>query len=142
MSLIERDLSIRAIAEDIHDLVMTERPDCNDTVESWIPIAADILSGVPDAEPEITDEQAILHLQSTGWMQNHDKAMYESGLREQLADDSGSYDSLIQTQPEIIYCKDCKLFGEPKCLMCFDGYDWAEPDGYCHMAERRKRWAD
>lgn len=40
-------------------------------------------------------------------------------------------------QPEIIRCKDCKLFGDEKCLMCFDGYDWAEPDGYCHYAERR-----
>ena len=38
---------------------------------------------------------------------------------------------------ELIRCKDCKLFGDPKCLMCLDGYDWAEPDGYCHMAERR-----
>ena len=52
----------------------------------------------PSAQPEpseITDEKAILHLQSTGWMQNHDREMYESGLKEQLADDSGSYDSLI-----------------------------------------------
>lgn len=53
---------------------------------------------LPSAQPEpseITDEQAILHLQSTGWMQNHDREMYESGLRERLADDSGSYDSLV-----------------------------------------------
>jgi len=50
---------------------------------------------------EITDEQAILHLQSTGWMQNHDREMYESGLREQLADDSGGYDSLIPCEDTI-----------------------------------------
>ena len=52
---------------------------------------------LPSAQHEpsgITDEQAIRHLQSTGWMQNHDREMYESGLREKLADDSGSYDSL------------------------------------------------
>ena len=49
----------------------------------------------------ITDEQAIEHLQSTGWMQNHDREMYESGLREQLADDSGSYDSLIPSEDTI-----------------------------------------
>ena len=55
----------------------------------------EIVQRLPSAQPEITDEQAIEHLQSTGWMQNHDREMYESGLREQLADDSGSYDSLI-----------------------------------------------
>lgn len=51
--------------------------------------------GKEDAKAEITDEQAIEHLQATGWMQNHDREMYESGLRERLADDSGSYDSII-----------------------------------------------
>ena len=51
---------------------------------------------------EITDEQAILHLQSTGWMQNHDKEMYEKGLRERLADDSDSYDSLIPSGDTIL----------------------------------------
>ena len=59
---------------------------------------------LPSVQPEpseITDEQAILHLQSTGWMQNHDREMYESGLREQLADDSGSYDSLIPYEDTI-----------------------------------------
>ena len=58
----------------------------------------------PSVLPEpsgITDEQAILHLQSTGWMQNHDREMYESGLRKQLADDSGSYDSLIPCEDTI-----------------------------------------
>ena len=63
-----------------------------------------VLRNLPSAEPEpseITDEQAILHLQSTGWMQNHDREMYESGLREQLADDSGSYDSLIPCEDTI-----------------------------------------
>lgn len=42
-------------------------------------------------QPELTDEQAIEHLQLLGWMQRHDKEMYESGLREQLADDSDDY---------------------------------------------------
>ena len=60
---------------------------------------------MPSAQPEpseITDEQAIMHLQSTGWMQNHDREMYESGLRERLADDSDSYDALLPSaQPEL-----------------------------------------
>ena len=62
------------------------------------------LKQLPSAQPEpseITDEQAILHLQSTGWMQNHDREMYESGLRKQLADDSGSYDSIIPFEDTI-----------------------------------------
>ena len=62
------------------------------------------IENLPSAQPEpseITDEQAILHLQSTGWMQNHDREMYESGLRKQLADDSGSYDSIIPCEDTI-----------------------------------------
>ena len=43
------------------------------------------LRGEP-AQPEITDEQAIEHLQASGWMQNHDKQMSEMGLRERLYD--------------------------------------------------------
>ena len=57
-----------------------------------------ILKSLPSAQPEITDEQAIEHLQATGWMQNHDHEMYMMGKREGLADDSGSYDSLIPAQ--------------------------------------------
>jgi hypothetical protein len=50
---------------------------------------------LPSAQSEITGEQAIEHLRESGWMQNHDKQMYEMGLREQLADDSDSYDALL-----------------------------------------------
>ena len=53
------------------------------------------IKALPSAQPEITDKQAIEHLQESGWMQNHDKQMYEMGLREQLADDSDSYDALL-----------------------------------------------
>ena len=66
--------------------------------------AEEVLRSLPPAQPEpseITDEQAILHLQSTGWMQNHDREMYESGLRKQLADDSESYNSLIPCEDTI-----------------------------------------
>lgn len=58
---------------------------------------------LPSVQPEITDEQAIDHLQKSGWMQNHDRQMYEAGLKEKLADDSGSYDALLPSaQPEQI----------------------------------------
>jgi len=58
---------------------------------------------LPSVQPEITDEQAIEHLQESGWMQSHDKQMYEAGLKEKLADDSGSYDALLPpAQPDYI----------------------------------------
>lgn len=47
-------------------------------------------------------------------------------------------EQIPSAEPEIIRCKDCKLFGDPMCLMCFDGHDWAEPNGHCHKAERRR----
>ena len=67
-------------------------------IETTLNQFIDWIDNAPTVQPEpseITDEQAILHLQSTGWMQNHDREIYESGLKEQLADDSESYDSLI-----------------------------------------------
>lgn len=65
--------------------------------------AINIIEDLPSAQPEITDEQAIDHLQKSGWMQNHDRQMYEMGLKERLADDSGSYDALLPSaQPEQI----------------------------------------
>ncbi len=44
---------------------------------------AQAIKELPPTQPEITDEQAIEHLQSSGWMQNHDKQMYEMGAKEQ-----------------------------------------------------------
>ena len=73
---------------------------------------------MPPAQPEITDEQAIEHLRESGWMQNHDKQMHEMGLREQLADDSDSYDAILPSaQPELARindCNGCKFIG------CYD----------------------
>jgi hypothetical protein len=93
-----------------------EHPNVGLLWKAWI-------ESLPSAQPEpseITDEQAILHLQSTGWMQNHDREMYESGLREQLADDSGGYDSLIpcedtiSRQAAIRWVKtECNPYGKP-----------------------------
>ena len=71
---------------------------CND---NWIPLNVDAVNAQPTIQSELTDEQSIAYLQSSGWMQRHDKEMYERGLKEQLADDSDSYDSLLPTvQPE------------------------------------------
>ena len=47
-----------------------------------------------------------------------------------------AFDMAIEAlkQPEVIRCKDCKLFGRPRCLMKW----WSDPDGYCHGAKRRE----
>ena len=80
---------------------------CNPNIHESIPCDAvpllidNAISELPSAEPEITLESAIDYLHSIGWMQNHDREMYESGLREQLADDSGSYDALIPCEDTI-----------------------------------------
>ena len=62
---------------------------------------AEIIRDLPSAQPEITDAQAIDHLQATGWMQNHDHEMYMMGIRDGLADDGGSYDALIQPEQKV-----------------------------------------
>ncbi len=92
------------------------------------------LSLLPSVQPEMTDERAILHLQSTGWMQNHDREMYESGLREQLADDSGSYDSLIP-------CEDA--ISRRAAIDIFDDYNVSVENGELEAYSRdRKRLCD
>ena len=79
---------------------------CND---NWIPLNVDAVNAQSTIQPELTDEQSITHLQSSGWMQRHDKEMYESGLKKRLADDSDSYDSLlptVQLEPHWIPCSE------------------------------------
>ena len=103
--LVSRQAAIDALAE---QMPTPYTPDGSHPADEGIFAAQEIYADcietiklLPTAQPEITDEQAILHLQSTGWMQNHDREMYESGLREQLADDSGAYDSLVSCEDAI-----------------------------------------
>ena len=134
----------RILAEDYKPIPFDGRPD-------WCPLVE-----VKTPQPEIKDEQAIEHLQSTGWMQNHDKQMYEMGLKEKLADDSGSYDSLIPsaqpkplTDAEVVICKlylvdldKYKTCNEYKLLMgLLDGTACIQPEpeiywGYTPTYER------
>lgn len=100
----EPTLSSNVVIDMIKDLP-SARPDPSQVARD----IADIIENEKDmrviARSEITDEQAIEHLQSTGWMQRHDKEMYESGLRARLTDDSDSYDALLESeQPEL--CED------------------------------------
>lgn len=95
------------------NIIVTSRESA-EAVMDYIRGCADRIRSLPSAQPEITDEKAIKHLQSSGWMQNHDKQMYEMGLKEQLADDSGSYDALLPSaQP---------------CYKTDHGYMWLCPE--------------
>ena len=118
------------------DAILGQPPEVH--YPSWY---AEQIKALPSAQPEITHEQAIDHLEKSGWMQSHDKQMYEMGLKEQLANDSGSYDALLpSTQPEIIRCKDCKwwkkqkysLQGRCELLQIYPTGAW-----YCGTAQRR-----
>ena len=103
-------------------------------------ISIDGLEGLIATQPEITDGQAIEHLQESGWMQNHDKQMYEMGLREQLADDSDSYDALLSSaQPERLTDDDFETirihlnaFKEKLC----NQHRWKEAEKYQRIIDR------
>ena len=84
-------------------------------------------------QPEITHEQAVAYLQSTGWMQEHDRQMMLDGVHR------------LTAQPEIVRCKDCKHHWTHRCMdsmpieRCDLGqtfYD-AEVD-FCSLAEKRE----
>ena len=99
--LISRQTAIDAVnsgrvKEDGMHLWRCER---NETLDAVV----ELLEAVPPVQPEITEEQAIEHLQSTGWMQRHDRILTESTW-------------------DIIRCRDCKyckditsIHGECEC---------------------------
>ena len=58
--------------------------------------ARKLIDEQPTIQPEITHEQAVEYLQSTGWMREHDLQMMLDGVHR------------LTAQPEIIRCKDCK----------------------------------
>ena len=106
--------------------------DLCDPEDDWAAIHD--VKALPSVQPEITEEQAIEHLQSTGWMQRHDRILTESTW-------------------DIIRCRDCKyckditsiygecefgemwqsLFGEVTEVEAID----VHKDHYCGYAERR-----
>ena len=93
-----------------------------------------VLDELPSVQPEITEEQAIEHLQSTGWMQRHDRILTESTW-------------------DIIRCRDCKYYKDITSIHgeCECGEMWqslfgevteveaieVHKDHYCGYAERR-----
>ena len=90
-------------------------------------ILSERIKPLSSVQPEITDEQAIEHLQSTGWMQRHDRILTESTW-------------------DIIRCRDCISYqegididGKPftRCNGSVRTYGHTLPDWYCADAERR-----
>lgn len=39
---------------------------------------------------------------------------------------------------EIVRCKDCIRYHQPSCLMAYDGKEWSEDNGFCHVGEREE----
>ena len=86
------------------------------------------LNELQPVQPEITLESAIDYLHSIGWMQSHDKQMYEDGQRH--------------AQQEIIRCWECKYYHHedyelPYCDRRF-GFYAVDLDDFCSKAERRE----
>lgn len=66
------------------------------TFEEVLDSLINITNLLPPVQHEITHEQAVDFLQSTGWMQKHDRQMMLDGARK------------LPGLPKIIYCKDCR----------------------------------
>ena len=88
--------------------------------------ARKLIDEQPTIQPEITHEQAVEYLQSTGWMQEHDLQMMIDGAHR------------LTAQPEIIRCRECKFAsGDSRICMKFDHSPIGELD-FCSFAERRE----
>lgn len=93
-----------------------------DKEEGFIGTVGQLLKMLPSIQYEITDEQAIEHLQSSGWMQSHDRI-------------------LTQSTRDIIRCKDCKEFRRwmnTDITFCARIELETQDNDYCSHAERIK----
>ena len=91
----------------------------------------EVINSQPTIQPEITHEQAVEYLQSTGWMRVHDLQMMLDGVHR------------LTAQPEIIRCKDCKhryVEGDNvRYNTCELNHNNVQSDDwYCADAERRE----
>jgi hypothetical protein len=103
-NLISRKAAIYVMNEVYRHIKIIKKRPVNKTEQAMYLDMIGAVKSLPSVQPEITDEQAIGHLQASGWMKSHDKQMYEMGLKEGLADDSDSYDALLpSSQPETNY---------------------------------------
>ena len=87
-----------------------------------------MIGELPPAQPEITHEQAVGYLQSTGWMQSHDLQMMLDGIHKFTAQPQRirgrwiSADAIFGGEP--FYCSECgentrdTVMGKPRWNFC------------------------
>lgn len=141
--MISRQMAIDALFELYEYQRYIDPTEEADRVRQGVYLAEKKIEQLPSVQPELTDEQSIAHLQSSGWMQRHDKEIYKSGLKEQLADDSDSYDSLLPSvHPDHVADISKKVKGD--CIgrqMAIDALDIAI-ERYDEIAEKYRKKAD
>lgn len=106
--LISRQAAIRAIEEE-WDGCCSEYPATQiiyDTTEA--------IERLPIIQPEITHEQAVAYLQSTGWMQEHDRQMMFDGAHRLTAQPTiqPKRGKWIKTARwgRVYYCNQCRNY--------------------------------
>jgi len=117
---------VRAIDADALQLAIVEEGQANKRKkyiigDIWELTGAEIrevINSQPTIQPEITHEQAVEYLQSTGWMREHDLQMMLDGVHR------------LTAQPEIVRCEEC-LYRK----IC----SWEKQGAkFCSFAERRE----
>ena len=107
--------AIRAI-EDEWDGCCSEYPATQiiyDTTEA--------IERLPIIQPEITHEQAVAYLQSTGWMQEHDRQMMLDGAHRLTAQPEPHWIPVTERLPEENYLDDGYV--EPsQCVLVYMSY--------------------
>ena len=112
----------------------------------------DAIKQLPPIQPEITHEQAVAYLQSTGWMQEHDRQMMLDGVHgltaqpkphwipvsERLPKENYLDDGYVEpSQPVLVYmsyhtCKISRYWGHRKSKGTSDYVipDWMDLEEY------------
>lgn len=75
-------------------------------------IAFDI-EQLPSVQPEITHEQAVAYLQSTGWMQEHDRQMMLDGVHRLTAQPETTRRIVGKSKGGMTLWYECERCGEP-----------------------------
>ena len=127
---ISRQAAIDALAE---DMPQAYTPDGSHPADEGIFMAQEIYADciktiemLPSVQPEPCEDtisRADAIRVASGYC-------HPANVAQELA-------KLPSAQPEVIRCKDCIRYHEPSCLMAYDGKEWSEDNGFCHVAERR-----
>lgn len=93
---ISREQAIKALGE---LATFTEDWSCH----TWM-YTDDVYNAIkqlPPIQPEITHEQAVAYLQSTGWMQEHDRQMMLDGAHRLTAQPESHWIPVAEQLPEV-----------------------------------------